>query len=83
MTCVVSFFSETEKKMPLWLEPEVIKKQINKHRKFAYRKAVSFRPASAHFQLDGEPSFPGKPPDSGPMNQPDWTHWQLSCNDIA
>ena len=69
--------------MPPWLEPEVIKKQINKHGKFAYWKAVSFRPASAHFQLDGEPSFLGKPPDSGPINQPERTHWQLSCNDIA
>lgn len=51
--------------MCLWLEPEVIKKQINKHQKFAYWKAVSSRPACAHFPLDGEPSFPSKLLDSG------------------
>lgn len=74
------FILHTEKK-PSWHKCGVIRKQINKHRKFAHWRAVSFRPVSAHFQGDGEPSFL-KPPNSGAMNLPERTHWQLSCNDI-
>lgn len=80
---VLFCFSLTEKIMSSWLEPGVIKKQINKHRKFAYWKAVSFRQASTHFHFDREPSFLVKPSDSGAMNLPERTHWQLSWNDIA
>lgn len=77
-----SFFTQRKKKKPSWHKCGVIRKQINKHRKFAHWRAVSFRPVSAHFQGDGEPSFLVKPLNSGAMNLPERTHWQLSCNDI-
>lgn len=70
-------------KCPRWLEPEVIKRLINKQREFAYWKAVCFGPATAHFQLDGEPSFLGKVPGPWAHESPAWTHRQLSCNGIG